>query len=222
MRSDICHGPIWPWNIQSPQKQSPQNLNACCIHDGKQPFSHADLVRELCLNVEKRGGMKKRQKSNPTIISSIPLAGKCWGEIWRMHACALPTCNLANTVAHTHRFVWTLSSPFNILRCVPVSQRGRLLRGCLLSDGRIQTAHGRGVSPNGGTCEADGTSVIPAWGPTGTDWSTADDVTRCLSLFVVLSVTEDAYCLFLLCFFCCCRLQEVEWQLKETGRVACV
>lgn len=124
-----------------------------------------------------------------------PTGGEMLGEIWRRHACTLPVCNLANTVAHTHRFVWTLSSPFNILQCVPVSRRGRLLRGCFLSDGRIQTAHGRGVSPNGGTCEADGTSVIPAWGPTGTDWSTADDVTHCLSLFVVLSVTEDAYCL---------------------------
>lgn len=90
-----------------------------------------------------------------------------------------------------------------------------------MSDGRIQTAHGRVVSPNGGTCEADGTSVIPARGPTGTDWSMADDVTRCLSLFVVLSVTEDAYCLSVVFFFCC-RHQEVEWQLKETGRVVCL
>lgn len=43
----------------------------------------------------------------------------------------------------------------------------------------------------------------------------ADDVTRCLSLFVVLSVTEDA--LRRSVFFYC---QEVAWQLKETGRVA--
>lgn len=50
-------------------------------------------------------------------------------------------------------------------------------------------------------------------GPTGTDWNVADDVTHCLSLFVVLSVTEDA--LRLSVFYC----QEVAWRLKETGQV---
>lgn len=74
MRS--CEIRIWPWNVQPPQ-----NFNVCRVFDGRQPFSHADPVREIGLNAKKRRWYEiKAEVESPPIISSIPLAVKRWGE----------------------------------------------------------------------------------------------------------------------------------------------
>lgn len=59
--------------------------------------------------------------------------------------------------------------------------------------GRFQRQRGRGATGKRGTCGADGSSVIPIWGPTGTSRNAADRGARCLSSFVVLAVRESVF-----------------------------
>lgn len=124
---------------------SPQNLNVCNIHDGNQPFPHIDLVRKLCLNGEKGKG---KQKLDPMIISSIPFAGNAGGNLEnaRTFPCAPPRQCRSHPPFCLN---FSLSLIFTVCACL---LERTVARGTPLSDRRIQTEHGRGVSPNGGTC----------------------------------------------------------------------
>lgn len=122
-----------------------QNLNVCNIHDGNQPFPHIDLVRKLCLNGERGKG---KQKLDPMIISSIPFAGNAGGNLEnaRTFPCAPPRQCRSHPPFCLN---FSLSLIFTVCACLI---ERTVARGTPLSDRRIQTEHGRGVSPNGGTC----------------------------------------------------------------------
>lgn len=118
--------------------------------------------------------------------------------------------NIPVCISQTRQLKAAISACFIVTVCT--CRRETLVTLEMPLNGReIWTERGRGATGERGTCWADGSSVIPTWGPTGTNWNAVGHGAHCLSSFVVLSVRKDclaSYCL-------CCR--EIEGAFNKSA-----
>lgn len=78
--------------------------------------------------------------------------------------------NIPVCISQTRQLKAAISACFIVTVCT--CRRETLVTLEMPLNGReIQTERGRGATGERGTCWADGSSVIPTWGPTGTNWN---------------------------------------------------